>query len=942
MKKIRLFIFAILLGFTALAFNTSLYAADLPTPTHTIIGDDFEEVMEGEQLVVLAESTLNITLALSQAVSGVYIQYQLFEGSPGAWSVYGSAIPIQKRGNFVLNYRAVTTTETGPTHRVIIRVDIPVVEDYPNVIRNNQIIKHFDTGEPIILPEYNKKDKEIRGVWVSTVSNIDIGQHTTDALYKKEITDILNRVQSLNMNTVFFQVRSMNDAMYPSELAPYSRYIKGMQGLGLDWDILRFVIDEAHKRGIELHAWLNPYRVANMITETTKEEMLATLHADNFAKQNPHLVLKQTNAAAGGQASFILDPGRPEVRDYLNDVIEELLVNYSDIDGIHFDDYFYVTTTQDSDTYTNYNPTNISSLSNWRRNNVDIMIKSVHDMIEDFNIEKDLHIKFGVSPGGIWANKSTHTDGSNTTGWQSYSSLYADTRKWVKEEWLDYIVPQLYWDFTQPSASFAVLVDWWADVARGTNVDLIIGLGFYRYTDNTPWEDENIIPEQLRYISQYEEVKGTVTFSYRTFNRALVPVTSTLARLANYYWDEPVDFHWESSVTPILELDAEMLQIKEDIEDIIFSINKYISDYEITSDENLTDTEKQIGEFFATKATLENINFAINDAESVINNRFKKEVMQQAKIDIEVAFFAFKELVYEGSFDPNRDSAAATLEAAIQTVTVIRNLVKDSNGKPKSELPKGEYFAETSVLASIDAVISEANAILADETKNSSHINEIYQTLKAEETTFRNSYFQGEMEESTDIIVSFDYGDGNVETVTLTSEGTVNKPADPEKAGFNFSGWYLDGSLFNFTTVIKKSITLVATFTEIPVEEVKDSLSEALTEFKDKVSKIETSNNRNPKELRKDHKYITPTKKEEVDALILEIEALLENELATKEEIITKFEVLSAFDANLDNEIVVGEQESNYRQIALIVGAVILGLAVVGGAAIFVVLKKRK
>ena len=225
----------------------------------------------------------------------------------------------------------------------------------------------------------------------------------------------------------------MNDAMYPSELAPYSRFIKGAQGEGLDWDILRFTIDEAHKRGLELHAWLNPYRIANMPAETTHAEMLATLHADNFAKKNPHLVLKQTNAPSGGTATFILDPGRPEVRQYLSDVIEEVLTNYPDVDGIHFDDYFYVTTTEDAQTFINYNPTNISTLADWRRNNVDMMIKNVHKIVKDFNITNGKKVKFGVSPGGIWANKSTHPDGSNSTGWQSYSSLYADTRKWVKK-----------------------------------------------------------------------------------------------------------------------------------------------------------------------------------------------------------------------------------------------------------------------------------------------------------------------------------------------------------------------------------------------------------------------------------------------------------------------------------------------------------------------------
>ena len=192
------------------------------------------------------------------------------------------------------------------------------------------------------------------------------------------------------MNTVFFQVRPMNDAFYPSELAPYSEYIKGRQGEGLDWDILEFVIEESHKRGLELHAWMNPYRVANIPEHSpaTKEEVLRNLDDKNFAKQNPEYTLMQTTGR-----TLILDPGQPAVREYLLDVIEEILVNY-DVDGIHFDDYFYVPTLEDNQTFLDYNEEQFPSISDWRRENVNKLVKSVNDLVKDFNTTNQKHVKF--------------------------------------------------------------------------------------------------------------------------------------------------------------------------------------------------------------------------------------------------------------------------------------------------------------------------------------------------------------------------------------------------------------------------------------------------------------------------------------------------------------------------------------------------------------------
>lgn len=934
MKKFRLLVLTILLSFVLIAVGNLSAQGEPPTPVHTITGE-YDAVND------VYTSTIEIELGFTGSVSGVSIVYQLFQGiPPSSWTTYNEPILIQRKGNYRLRYRSLKAGVYGAEQAINIRVDIDVVETYPHVIRNNEILKHKNTGLPIELPPYTERTKEIRGVWVSTVANIDLNQWVDDQQYKNEIISILNRVQSLNMNTIFFQIRSMNDAMYPSELAPYSRFIKGAQGEGLDWDILRFTIDEAHKRGLELHAWLNPYRIANMPAETTHAEMLATLHADNFAKKNPHLVLKQTNAPSGGTATFILDPGRPEVRQYLSDVIEEVLTNYPDVDGIHFDDYFYVTTTEDAQTFINYNPTNISTLADWRRNNVDMMIKNVHDIVEDFNITNGKKVKFGVSPGGIWANKSTHPDGSNSTGWQSYVSLFADTRKWVKEEWLDYILPQLYWDFGAPSSAFEVLVDWWVDVVSDVNVDLLVGLGFYRYTDNTPWTNEDIFVEQLRYISQYAEVAGHVTFSFRTFNRAIPQIVSTIERLENYYWTKPVDFTWASDVE-VLPLDNdEILAVKQEIRDLITQVNNYITSNEVQSDEGLEPDDLILGKKYASAAALAAINAAIEEAEGVVDNRFRMSVFVEEKVILQNAFNAFKDAVYQGSFDPNRDQAVSILQGAVNQLRTRRNLIQDSEGKQASELPKGQYFAPKTVLTAVDNIIAAAETIIADETSVSPDINAVYYELKDVETTLLNSYFQGQQDPQ--IVVTFVYGEDRTETVTLEEAGPVAKPANPTKEGYTFTGWYLGDNLYDFNTVVTASITLNAVFEEEDISVVTDNLEVALAEFKKRVDKVKASENTNPEELRKGYQYVTPEKKAELNELINEAQALLDNENSSREEIVAMLTNLNAVDEGLDNHIVVGEKESNYRQIAIIVGSIILGVSLVGGLTILVLVKKRK
>lgn len=422
------------------------------------------------------------------------------------------------------------------------------------VIRDGQEVKKKD-GSPIMLPtEYTELDEQIRAIWFSTVSNIDLPQMVAGDIegYKDQIRYRFDKIKSLNFNTIFFQVRTMNDAFYYSEYAPYSRYVTGYEGQDPGFDVLEFAIEEAHKRGLELHAWLNPYRVSN--GTASLQEQLNQLHDDNFAKQNPDLVLADKNGA------LILNPGEPAVHEYLNNIITELVKNYS-IDGIHFDDYFYsYAGTDDSKDDAAYNAYKLpnESKENWRRRNVDIVIENTSNITRSYNLENNAHIKFGISPFGIWRNSSDDPLGSYTNGLQSYDDQFADSKKWVEEGWLDYITPQLYWHFNNfgstgnPIAPFADLVDWWYELTQANGVGLVVGQAFYRQADGT-WNYPNELIEQLRYLSSYENLWGMSFFTYNTLEETGPAVLNTIEFLKEVYWPSTVDFVWDSDVDPFVD-----------------------------------------------------------------------------------------------------------------------------------------------------------------------------------------------------------------------------------------------------------------------------------------------------------------------------------------------------------------------------------------------------
>lgn len=294
--------------------------------------------------------------------------------------------------------------------------------------------------------------REFRGVWLPTVGDRYYQNHTT-AENKAYLLNILDSAQLTHCNAIIFHCRPQADAFYPSKLEPWSLWLSGKAGQAPDpyWDPMEFMVTEAHKRGLELHAWINPYRVGS--ESQICDSALLRKHPEWFLKYG-----KQ----------YYFDPAYPECRDFINRVVADIVTRY-DIDGLHMDDYFYPYPIKDTDfpdttSYARYG--NGQDKGDWRRANVDSLIASMHRTIASIKP----WVRFGISPFGIWRNKKTDPRGSDTNGLQCYDALYADCPKWTRMGWVDYMVPQLYWQMEHKAASDSVLMDWWNDNANGRDM----------------------------------------------------------------------------------------------------------------------------------------------------------------------------------------------------------------------------------------------------------------------------------------------------------------------------------------------------------------------------------------------------------------------------------------------------------------------------------------
>lgn len=383
--------------------------------------------------------------------------------------------------------------------------------------------------------------REFRGVWVATVTNIDWPSKAglTVDQQKQELIGILEHHKCIGINAIMLQIRPTADALYARSRELWSHWLTGQQGLAPagGFDPLDFAIKEAHFRGMELHAWFNPYRATMSANQVTSSA--------HITKKRPELFYTY-----GGQKLF--DPGLPEVREYITQVILDVVKEY-DIDGIHFDDYFYPyriagQKINDAATFAKYS-NGFTKIDDWRRNNVDLLIKMVNDSVHFYK----KYVKFGVSPFGIWKNYREDTLGSRTNGLSNYHELYADSRKWVQEGWVDYINPQIYFTFTRAAAPFGVLADWWGNNAYGRH--LYIGQAAYLVHKmpsrmEAAWGNLAEIPNQIRYIRQNNRIQGSVYFSSKSLSTVAKAVSDSLQTDLYKYQALPPQMPWLDDVVP--------------------------------------------------------------------------------------------------------------------------------------------------------------------------------------------------------------------------------------------------------------------------------------------------------------------------------------------------------------------------------------------------------
>ncbi|MBA2812498.1 family 10 glycosylhydrolase [Streptomyces sp. KM273126] len=345
---------------------------------------------------------------------------------------------------------------------------------------------------------------ELRGMWVASMANRDWPSRPglTAKQQRAELIAHLDTAVKRRLNAVIFQVRPAADALWPSPYEPWSQYLTGTQGKDPGWDPLGTAVKEAHARGLELHGWFNPYRVA-------AHDDPKKLVASHPARKHPDWVV-----AYGGKLYY--NPGIPAVRAFVQKAMLDALRRYP-IDAVHWDDYFYPypvagQTFDDKAAYDEHGG-GFPNRAAWRRDNIDKLVRETAAKIKQIRPGT----QFGISPFGVWRNASTDPLGSDTkAGVQTYDDLYADTRKWVRKHWIDYVCPQLYWNIGFTAADYAKLLPWWAKVAKGSGTRLYVGEALYKAGDPAQpaaWQKPGELSRHLTFARDHPQVRGHVFFS---------------------------------------------------------------------------------------------------------------------------------------------------------------------------------------------------------------------------------------------------------------------------------------------------------------------------------------------------------------------------------------------------------------------------------------------
>ena len=380
--------------------------------------------------------------------------------------------------------------------------------------------------------------RELRAAWIATVANIDwpTKQGLPAIEQQQQFVQRLDKLKQLGCNAVIVQVRPCCDACYPSTFEPWSRYLTGRQGEAPFpyYDPLLFMIEEVHKRNMEFHAWFNPFRAL----------------MDCRVNPNPpkHVTRSHTNWIINYGGKSYLDPGVPEAREYVINIIKDVVERY-DIDAVHLDDYFYPyrigkTPFGDAKSYAKYG--NGENKDNWRRNNVNLFISQLHSTIKQLKP----YVKIGISPFGVWRNINRDpAEGSETTAGQTcYDDLYADVLLWLKRGWVDYLMPQLYWEHGNRAASFTVLLDWWNK--HSYKKQIYYGLGVYHLSEHNNHYSVNELLWQIKDIRKSSINSGYSFYSAVSFDKIGPALSDSLQQNYVQFIAIPPAMKWIDSIPP--------------------------------------------------------------------------------------------------------------------------------------------------------------------------------------------------------------------------------------------------------------------------------------------------------------------------------------------------------------------------------------------------------
>ena len=367
-----------------------------------------------------------------------------------------------------------------------------------------EIVNASLTPKEIFTKKYPKR--ELRSAWITTFTNLDwpSTKGLTSLEQKKEFLKIISDFEQNSINAVIGQVRASSDAFYKSKLSPWSEWLTGQQGQAPDGDFdpLKFMVKECHQRNMEFHAWFNPFRAVSHVK-------FSSVSQDHITRKKPEWFFKYGN-------TLYYNPGIPEVRAYICDVVKEVVKNY-DIDGVHFDDYFYPYTIKgekipDDKEFQNYSR-GCESKEDWRRDNINLLIQEIAQVIK---AEKK-HVKFGVSPLAIWRNHKQDPEGSFTnSGQSSYDNLYCDTKLWIEEKWVDYMAPQLYWSTSNKFANYNHLINWWTRDEYDRHI--YVGHAIYKLnTKNRHSFGTDELIKQVNISRQNGRVNGNIYFRAKAF-----------------------------------------------------------------------------------------------------------------------------------------------------------------------------------------------------------------------------------------------------------------------------------------------------------------------------------------------------------------------------------------------------------------------------------------